>query len=148
MNAKKSTLIFWSPIILMIVVNVAYNIVAKVTPTEVNEYASVFLTYSVCFTCSLVFYFVSNKEKKYFKSLKMVNWAAPAMGMSLVLMEVAILLQYRAGWDISVAVLAIYVLLAICLMAVGGIFYKEKITVKKVLGCTICLIGLYLVILF
>lgn len=146
--AKKHGLAFYFPVILMIVVNVAYNIVAKLTPADVNALASVFLTYLVCCVLSFIAFFATSKEKSYPKALKKCNWSAPAMGLSLVLMEIAILLQYRAGWDISIACLVLYVILAVCLLAIGAVFYKERVSVSRIIGCAVCAVGIALVMLF
>lgn len=147
-TAKKTGFAFFFPVILMIGVNVAYNIVAKLTPVDVNALASVFLTYLVCFVFSLVAFFATSKDKSYPRALKKCNWSAPAMGLSLVLMEIAILLQYRAGWDISIACLVLYVILAVCLLAIGAVFYKEHVGIKRIIGCAVCAAGLVLLMMF
>ncbi len=147
-STKKTGFAFLFPVILMIVVNVAYNIVAKLTPVDVNAIASVFLTYTVCCVSSFILFFATSKDKNYPHAIKKCNWSAPAMGLSLVLMEVAILLQYRAGWDVSVACLVLYVILAVCLLAIGAVFYKERVTVSRIVGCGICFAGLVLVMMF
>lgn len=147
-TAKKVGFAFVFPVILMIVVNVAYNIVAKLTPVDVNALASVFLTYLVCCVSSFAFFFITSKDRNYPRALKACNWSAPAMGLSLVLMEVAILLQYRAGWDISIACLVLYVILAVCLLVIGAIFYKEKVGIRRIVGCAVCAVGLVLVMMF
>ena len=146
-TAKKTGFAFLFPVILMIFVNVAYNVVAKLTPTDVNAVASVFLTYATCCAASFIFFFTTAKDKNYGRAIKKCNWSAPAMGLSLVLMELAILLQYRAGWDVSVACLVLYVILAVCLLAIGAIFYKERVTISRIIGCGICFGGLALVMM-
>ena len=91
-TAKKTGFAFLFPVILMVFVNVAYNIVAKLTPAHVNAVASVFLTYTTCCVASFIFFFTTAKDKNYGRAIKKCNWSAPAMGLSLVLMEIAILL--------------------------------------------------------
>ena len=68
-TAKKTGFAFLFPVILMIFVNVAYNIVAKLTPTDVNAVASVFLTYATCCAASFIFFFTTAKDKNYGLSL-------------------------------------------------------------------------------
>ena len=146
--AKKSGFAFYFPVIMMIGVNVAYNIVAKLTPEDINPFASVFLTYTTCCVLSFAFFFATSKEKSYPAALKKCNWSAPAMGLALVLMEVAILLQYRAGWEVSIACLVLYVILAVCLLVIGALFYKERVGVSRVIGCAVCIGGLVLLMMF
>lgn len=146
--AKKHGFAYFFPVIMMIVVNVAYNIVAKLTPENINALASVFLTYTVCCVFSFIAFFATAKDKSYPRALKECNWSAPAMGLSLVLMEVAILLQYRAGWDISIACLVLYVILAVCLLVIGAVFYKERVSFTRIIGCAVCAAGIVLVMMF
>lgn len=144
---SKKQLLYFFPIILMILANFAYTLVQKVTPTEVDPFASVSLTYTVCIVYSFVMFFITRKGESYPKALKNVNWTAPALGLCLVTMETSTLLMFRFGWDISVGSIMTYVLLAVVLVFVGALFYKEKITSKRVLGIAICLIGVALVTL-
>ena len=146
--AKKSGMAFYYPVILMIIVNILYNVAAKSTPADIDSFASVFLSYSACFIASFVLFFATSKDKNYPRALKKCNWSAPAMGLALVLMEVAILLQYRAGWDVSIACLVLYVILAICLMIIGVLAFKERVRVSRIVGCFVCFGGLVLLMMF
>ena len=77
--------------------------------------------------------------------LKKINWTAPALGICLVCMDVSVLLMFRMGWNLSVGSVLLYVLLAIALVIVGGVFYKEKVTLKRLIGISMCLVGVILV---
>ena len=148
-TAKKTGFAFYFPVLLMIGVNVAYNVVAKLTPADINTFASVFLTYFACLIASFICFFVTKRNPaSYVSELKKTNWTAPALGAALIMMEVGILLQYAAGWGISMACLVLYILLAICLLIVGAVFYKEHVGIKRIIGCFICAGGLVLVIMF
>lgn len=142
---KKKGLIMWMPVLLMIVANLAYSITAKVTPSDVDTFASVSLTYLVCIVYALLMFFITSKNKNYFKEIKKANWTAPVLGACLVCLEVSTILLFRVGWDLSVGLLLAYVLLAIVLVILGRVAYKEKLTKKRLIGIVIALVGVMLV---
>jgi drug/metabolite transporter (DMT)-like permease len=143
----KKKLIYFFPVILMILANAAYSITAKVTPEDIDAFASVSLTYLVCIAYSFVMFFITRKGESNPPALKKTNWTAPALGVVRVMLEVSNLLMYRVGWDLSIGTLIMYVLLAIILVFVGRLFYKEKITLKRLLGIAICIVGVVLIAL-
>lgn len=53
--------------------------------------------------------------------------------------------MYKVGWNISTGNVIASVTLAIILVAVGALVYKEVITLRKVAGVLICLVGLYFI---
>ena len=77
--------------------------------------------------------------------LKKINWTAPALGIFLVCMDVSVLLMFRMGWNLSVGSVLLYVLLAIALVIVGAVFYKEKVTLKRLVGIIMCIVGVILI---
>lgn len=52
---------------------------------------------------------------------------------------------YKAGWPVSTASIVQSAFLAVILLAVGVLFYKEAFTVNRVVGLVICLVGLYFI---
>ncbi|MEG1191206.1 MAG: EamA family transporter, partial [Oscillospiraceae bacterium] len=141
---KKLVLIKWIPVILMIVANTAYSVTAKVTPADVDTFASVSLTYLVCIVYSLIMFFITSPNKNYIKEVKKANWTAPVLGACLVCLEVSTILMFRVGWELSVGLLLAYVLLAVVLVVLGRVVYKEKLTAKRVIGIAISLLGVVL----
>lgn len=65
--------------------------------------------------------------------------------MTIVCLEVGNILLYRSGWNISIASLVCNLGLAVLLIAVGLIFYKEQISARQVAGIVLCLAGLVLI---
>ncbi len=53
--------------------------------------------------------------------------------------------MYKAGWEISTGQLVHSAILAICLIIIGAIFYKEPMTAKKLIGIGVCMVGLFLI---
>ena len=60
-------------------------------------------------------------------------------------LEVGFIYAYKAGWPVSTASIVQSAFLAVILLAVGVLFYKEALTVNRVVGLVICLVGLYFI---
>ncbi|MEG1108241.1 MAG: EamA family transporter [Oscillospiraceae bacterium] len=129
----------------MVATRVPYMIIQKVTPGSIDPFVSLCLCYSVCLAVSAAMFMITGKGQSIRKELKKINWTAPALGLCLVCMDVSALLMFRLGWDLSVGSVLLYVLLAIALVIVGGIFYKEKITPKLIAGIVLCIFGVIMV---
>jgi drug/metabolite transporter (DMT)-like permease len=54
-------------------------------------------------------------------------------------------MAYRAGWKISVGSLVANIALALMLIPIGILFYKEGFGVNKMLGAIFCILGLILI---
>ena len=90
-------------------------------------------------------FFITSSNKNYFKEIKKANWTAPVLGACLVCLEVSTILLFRVGWELSVGLLLAYVLLAVVLVILGRVVYKEKLTTKRIIGIVISLAGVVLV---
>ena len=53
--------------------------------------------------------------------------------------------MFRAGWDVSVGPMVKNALIAIALLVLGFLVYKEPMTGTKVAGIGLCLAGLWLI---
>lgn len=138
---------FYSPILIMLVARFVYMLVQKVTPLEIDPFASVMVAYASCLFCTGVALVFSVRGKGIGASFKKVNWTAAAFGACLVLLDVSTLWLFRAGWDLSLGTLLMYVLQAIALVAIGCAFYRERITLARGAGVAACIIGIILVML-
>lgn len=136
---------YLAPAILMIGSRAPYMIIQKVTPETIDPYVSLCLCYSVCLVVVIGMFFLTKKGQNFIQELKKINWTAPALGICLVCMDASVLLMFRMGWNLSVGSVLLYVLLAIALVIVGGVFYKEKVTLKRLIGISMCLVGVILV---
>lgn len=131
------------PILLIITSNVFYNICTKSTPKNVNPFASLCITYAIAtgFTFLLLF-FNNNLSKETFSEFKHINWTSFLLGILIVGLEYGYIQAYRAGWDVSVCSLVANISLAIMLIFVGILLYKEQISINQIIGILICIIGL------
>ena len=132
------------PVFLILGSNIAYNLMTKSTPAQVNPFASLTVTYLVAAAFSFVLLLFSSSGHPL-ANFREVNWTGIVLGMAIVGLELGYICLYRAGWNISVGSLVTNVLLAACLLVIGLIVFKEVVGVKQMLGIAVCLCGLVLI---
>ena len=133
------------PIVLIVLSNVFYHICSKETPAAINPFASLTVTYAVGLLASLLLFFITGKGSGLLAEYRHVNWAVIVFGLSIVGLEAGYIAMYKAGWNISTGSLIASVLLALALIVVGTLIYRETITLRKLVGVLICLVGLYFI---
>ena len=130
------------PIILVLFSNTLYQVFAKSIPDKMNPFASLTVTYIVSAVFSGILYFLLNKDANLIKEYNKINLAPVVFGLVLVGLEVGWIYAYRAGWEVSKGFIVQSAVLAVILIFVGFLLYKENITWNKIIGIIICLIGL------
>ena len=136
--------IIW-PILLIILSNTIYNICTKSTPSNVNAFGTLMITYIVAAILTAIIFVFLVKPENVVEELSKVNWTSVVLGMAIVGLELAYIFAFRAGWKLSSASLVANIGLAIVLIFVGAILYGENITIKQLLGIFICIGGLFLI---
>lgn len=133
------------PLGLVILSNVFYQICAKSVPEKMDPIASVTITYAVGIVASVILYYALNNDANIIREYKQVNWAPFVLGIVIVGLEVGSIYAYKAGWPVSVAQIVQAAVLAVILIFVGYMLYKESITWNKIVGILVCLAGLGLI---
>lgn len=134
------------PLGLVVLSNVVYQICAKSVPGTMNPFASLTVTYLVGAVVSLILYYVLNgRNANLFHEYTKLNWAPFVLGIVIVGLEVGYIYAYKAGWPVSTAQIVQASVLAVILIFVGYLLYKEQITWNKVVGIVVCLGGLGLI---
>lgn len=133
------------PIALIIFSNVFYNICAKEIPKGINPFASLIVTYIIGAFASLVCYYIFNKNGNLISELKNINWSSFVLGLSIVGLEAGCIYMYKVGWNVSSGQLIASIGISICLIFVGALLYHEQISITKIVGIIVCLVGLFLI---
>ena len=133
------------PLGLVVLSNVFYQICAKSVPERMNPFASLTITYLVGAAVSLILYFALNKDGSIMQEYRKTNWAPFVLGLVIVGLEVGYIYAYKVGWPVSAAQIVQAAVLAVILIFVGYMLYKEAITWNKVVGIIVCLAGLALI---
>lgn len=135
---------YW-PLGLTVVANVLYHVFLKVTPASVNPVLSLVVTYLTAAAATAVIFVAGPDRVPLAAGLKELNWASYALGLAIVGLEVGFMLAYRAGWNISLAGLISSTTVALLLIPVGLLLFRESLTMVNALGVALCLAGLALV---
>ena len=133
---------FW-PIAVVVAANTIYNIVAKLTPGSVNAFASLAVTYAIAALSSVGLFFFTASNKHFLDEVAKTDWTAVVFGLAIVGLEFGYLWIYRAGWKLSTASLVANISLAIVLLAIGTLAWRETFSAVQGLGVVLCCIGLY-----
>ena len=133
------------PILIIVCSNVLYNVCAKSTAQNVNAFAALSVTYAVAAAFSLAIFFITAKDKHYFSELSKANWSTLALGLVIVGLEIGYILAYRNGWKMNTISVTANIILAVALIFVSLIFYKETITPRQIAGIAVCAGGLALI---
>lgn len=136
---------YYMPIAIIVISNIFYNVCAKQTPSNLNPFASLTVTYLVGAAFSAILYFVFNNGGNLIAEYRNLSWTPWVLGLAIVGLEAGAIWMYRAGWNISAGQLVHSVILAICLVIIGIIFYKEQLTASKIAGIIICMVGLFFI---
>lgn len=133
------------PLGLVVISNVIYQICAKSVSDKMNPLASLTVTYFVGAVVSLILYFVLEKNADIIREYRKLNWAPFVLGFVIVGLEVGCIYAYKAGWKVSTMQIVQAAVLAVILIFVGYILYKEATTWNKIVGIAVCLAGLVLI---
>ena len=133
------------PIIIVVASNTVYNITTKSTPSDVNGFASLSLSYVVATVFSIAMFFITGEQKNLIVELSKTNWSAWVLGIVLVGLEFGYICIYRAGWKIGVVSLVANICLACVLLLIGFLVYKEVLSVWQIAGVCLCGVGLFLI---
>ena len=136
---------FYLPIITVVCSSVIYHVCAKSTSPKINAFASLAVTYLIGAVVSAALYYMTSPTKRLAEELSRVNWATLVLGLAIVGLEAGNIFMYKVGWDISLGPLVTSSTLAVTLLAVGVLFYREELSLTKVVGIVLCVAGLILV---
>jgi drug/metabolite transporter (DMT)-like permease len=129
----------------VILSNIIYNICQKSTPDKVNPFTALIVTYFVAIILASISFCFYKTDKSFIQSFKYVNWTSIVLGIAIFGLEFGYLMAYRAGWNISIVTLVANIILAVALIPVGVILYKEGFEISKIFGAVICIIGLIII---
>lgn len=133
------------PIILVVASNCFYHIFSKSTPPGVNTFGTLMITYLTAAIVTCILFIAYVKPENVVFELGKINWASIGLGIAIIGLETGYILAYRAGWHVNTAPLIANTCLAVALIGVGAILYRESITSKQILGIAACLIGMTLI---
>ena len=125
---------FW-PLILVVASNSVYHICAKSLPESVDPLASLTVTYLIGSIFSGILYFVTNRGgANLLHEYSQMNWAPYLLGLAVVGLEAGSMHAYKVSSAAAIATILVFI---------GYLVYHEAITVNKLVGLALCLVGLF-----
>ena len=136
---------FWLPIAMVVAGNIAYHVGLKGMPAGIHPLSPLIVLFTTSAVATLVLRLLAGRAQELKAEIALAGWRPFAVGASIVAIELGFLLAYRAGWKISTAVVTANILVAIALLAVGALAFREPVTPVRLAGIVTCLAGLWLV---
>ncbi len=136
---------YYFPVLLIVLSNALYDISANAFPQRLNAQAGLTAYYIIAALASLGLFYLTSEHKSFPTELKQVNWATFTLALGCTGIDLGYVLLFRAGWNISFGSLVCNIMIAITLVLVGKIFYREYINRYHLLGISMCVAGFVLI---
>ena len=107
-----------------------------------DPFASLTVTYLVGAAVSAILFFALGSGGGLVREYGKLNWAPFVLGVVIVGLEAGWIYAYKAGWSVSTAQTVQSAVLAVALLFVGFLLYREPLRWNKIVGVVICLVGL------
>ena len=133
-------------VILITISAMFYQLGYKFVPSNLNPLAAILALYILAITLTTILAFIIDKQykiksrKNHFNSKLIYFFVLAMLGF-----DFGYLLIYRLGGDASKVFNLSIPLQAIALLIAGLIIYKEKLTIKNLLGIILSLAGVFLI---
>ncbi len=123
----------------------AYHVVLKLTPAGANPYLSLAVTYAVVTAAFAAAYVALPGSGSMRASFAQLNWTAWVLGLVIVFLDLAFLMIYRGGFDVSLGQIVSQSGTALLLLLIGTAFFGEKLSAANIAGILLCVAGLWLI---
>jgi len=124
---------------------VAYHLITKLVPAGAHPVATLMTAYVFGSLLCVGILLATPAEAGFRSHFAQVNWTAPALAVSIVLIDLAFILLYRSGFPVSLGALVTQVAAALALLGLGYLFFKDRLSATNIVGVALCLAGLWLV---
>lgn len=131
------------PLFIVILCNVGYHLLSKSLPNHINPFIGLSVTYAIALIGSILLFFFT-KDSLFTSQKIYINVYNLLLGIIIIGVEGGYILMYRAGWEVGKASLYSNIILAILLLMIGAIWFQEILTLQKLIGIGLCLLGIIL----
>ena len=134
------------PVAIIVASTVVYHVAQKSIPAGASPVASLLVSYGVALIGTLALLPFFPMRGSWGRSLRELNWASAAVGLTIVGVELGFLLAYRAGWRVSLGATVSNAAVVALLLPVGLLAFQERMSGVNVLGVGLCVSGLVLAV--
>jgi hypothetical protein len=133
----------WMPIALIVISNVAYHVGQKAVPKLAHPLVATLGMYLVATAATLALLPIFGPG-----TLRGVgsaaHWSVGLVGLGIVGIEVGFLLAYRGGWPLATTAVTATTLVALALLPIGILVFREPLDASRVGGLLLAISGLWL----
>ena len=137
----------WSviaPLLLVVCGSLLYHVAAKSVPRTLEPFGALIGVYATARVASHAAYAVARGGAMPHGVSSLWHPTVAAIGIGALMIEMGFLLTYRAAWPVSTASVITNGAVAVLLLPIGALFFSEAITLIRVAGVALCLVGLWL----
>lgn len=128
-----------------IIANIIFHIAEKSINTDMNPLLALSVTYFISFIIVTVIMFFTYPNIDIISNFHKINWAVLVLSLSSLGFDLSILLAYRFGGKMSKLFNIISPGIAISLVLIGVLLYKESLSVYNFVGLILGISGIYLI---
>lgn len=132
------------PIAMIIFGGVLYQVSQKSIPQTASPLHAIIIAYLAGILFCGLFAFFYTAEKTFIDSFKESNWAVYTVGIGAAFIEIGFLLAYRAGWNLSSTSVLVNIAIAVLLIPIGILVFRERLSLPQGIGILLCVAGLVL----
>jgi uncharacterized membrane protein len=130
----------------LIVCSIAlYHIIQKLTPATAHPLAALTVSFAIAAFSCFVLVFFSSPTKHRWLAFQTVNWTSFALAFAIIGTDVGFLLAYRTGWKLNVTPIISNLLVALILIPISAVFFREWLTSTNLIGVGVCFVGLVMI---
>jgi len=132
-----------APLLLVVCGSLMYHVAAKSIPKAVEPFAALIGVYGTALIASIVTCAVARRGVAPALS-SLWHPTVAAVGIGALLIELGFLVSYRAALPVSTTSVMANGAVAVLLLPIGALFFSEAITLIRVAGVALCLVGLWM----
>ena len=132
-------------IALVVLGNILSHLGQRAIPRDANAVVATLAAYVVALVATLAMVPALARGVPLGTAWRTLNASTLAVGTGIVAIELGFLLAYRAGLLISTASITANAAVAVLLLLVGALAFKEPVPLGRVAGIGLCLVGLWLI---
>ncbi|MDL2293931.1 EamA family transporter [Ruminococcaceae bacterium OttesenSCG-928-D13] len=137
---------YYVALVMAVTSTVFYHVLLKRIPPQVNPVAALAGTYLVAALACILAFPLFKSEGGLLQNLKDAKVGnLVLLGVAIAGIELGVLYAYRLGGAVSKLSLVINTLVALVLVVVGLVFYKEHLSAGNIIGIVLCLGGALLI---
>jgi drug/metabolite transporter (DMT)-like permease len=135
---------FLAPFLLAVAGLATYHVAQKAVPASAHPLALLAVAYAVAAAACIAMMPLYSPGQSLRAAFATVPWMVVLIALGMLGLEIGYLLAYRAGWPLSLTAVGASTLVALVLVPVGAVFFREAITPARIAGIVLCLAGLAL----